>query len=106
MVSALYLKSMKRSMPNQTTSTLRYKDLIVFLVCFLGEESGLLQLVLQGVHALLIGQRPVLEDLAGTTHRIQLEYKLPLKELQFNESRVTQVRRHAKGTSSRHARNT
>lgn len=51
---------------NQTTSTLEYKDLIVFLVSFLGEESGLLELVLQGVHTLLIGQRPVLEHLTGT----------------------------------------
>jgi hypothetical protein len=61
-------------MPNQTTSTLRYKHLIVFLVSLFSEESGFFELVLQGVHALLIGQRPVLEDLAGTgCHNINLE---------------------------------
>lgn len=51
---------------NQTTSTLHYKHLIVFLVGFLSEESGFLELVLKCVHTLLIGQRPVLEHLAGT----------------------------------------
>lgn len=57
---------------NQTTSKL--KDLIVFLVSLLGEESGLLQLVLQGIHTLLISQGPVLQNLAGTKrHNTKLE---------------------------------
>lgn len=59
----------KQEKPNQTTSKLPYKDLIVFLVGFLGEEPGFLELVLQGVHTLFIGQRPVLEDLTGAEPR-------------------------------------
>lgn len=50
---------------NQTTWTLQYKDLVVFLVGFFGEEPGLLELVFERIHALLISQRPVLEHLAG-----------------------------------------
>jgi hypothetical protein len=44
----------------------RSHHLIVFLVGLLGQEARLLQLVLQGVHALFICQAPVLKDLAHT----------------------------------------
>lgn len=40
-------------------------NLIVFLVGFFGEESGLLQLILKGVHALFVRQAAILENLAG-----------------------------------------
>lgn len=40
--------------------------LIVFLIGLLSHEAGLLQLVLKGVHALLIGQGTVLKNLAST----------------------------------------
>lgn len=42
-----------------------HANLIVFLVGFLGEEPGLLQLVLKGVHALFVRQAAILENLAG-----------------------------------------
>lgn len=41
-------------------------NLIVFLVSFFSEEPGLLQLILEGVHALFIGQAAILENLAGS----------------------------------------
>lgn len=49
----------------QTTMTRHHKDLIVFLVSLLSQETGFLQLVLQGVHTLLISQGLVLEHFAG-----------------------------------------
>lgn len=82
------LESMKRFMPNQTTSKLRYKDLIVFLVGLLSKESGFLQLVLQCVHTLFIRQRPVFQDLAGATHKIQVQYNVYILK-----SRVAQVKK-------------
>lgn len=67
----------KQDKPNQTTSKLPYKDLIVFLVSLLGKEPGFFQLVLQGIHTFFIGQRPVLENLTGTGRRtIQLQYNI------------------------------
>lgn len=48
-----------------TSSSSVLLHLIVFLVGLLSQEAGLLQLVLQRVHALLIGQRTVLQHLAG-----------------------------------------
>lgn len=41
-------------------------DLVVFFVRLFSEETGFLQLVLQGVHALFIGEWTVLEYLTGT----------------------------------------
>ena len=41
-------------------------NLVVFPVCLLREEPGLLQLVLQRLHPLLVGERTVLEHLAHT----------------------------------------
>jgi len=40
-------------------------NLIVFLVGFFGEEPGLLQLILEGVHAFFVRQAAILENLAG-----------------------------------------
>lgn len=41
-------------------------NLIVFLVSLFSEEPGLLQLILEGVHTLFIGQAAILENLAGS----------------------------------------
>ncbi len=50
-------------------------DLVVFPVSLLREEPGLLELVLEGLHALLVGQGAVLQHLAHTrtkTHNLEL----------------------------------
>lgn len=45
------------------------RHLIIFLVGLFSEETGFLQLVLQSVHALFIGQRAVLKNLALTERK-------------------------------------
>lgn len=47
------------------SSSRGHANLIVFLVGFFGEEPGLLQLVLEGVHTLFVRQAAIFENLAG-----------------------------------------
>ena len=49
------------------------QHLIVFPVGFLSQEAGFLQLVLKGVHALLIGEGAVLEHLAHAAKKLRLD---------------------------------
>lgn len=48
-------------------------NLIVFLVGFFSEEPGLLQLILEGVHALFIRQAAILKNLAGALRHMSNE---------------------------------
>jgi len=57
------------------SSSRGHANLIVFLVGFFGEESGLLQLILKGVHALFVRQAAVLENLAGALRWTHVERK-------------------------------
>lgn len=50
-------------------------NLIVFLVSFFGEEPGLLQLILKGVHAFFVRQAAILENLAGALRWTHVERK-------------------------------
>lgn len=52
-----------------------HANLIVFLVGFFGEEPGLLQLILEGVHALFVRQAAILENLAGALRWTHVERK-------------------------------
>lgn len=52
-----------------------HANLIVFLVGFLSKESGLLQLILEGVHALFIRQAAILKNLAGALRWTHVERK-------------------------------
>lgn len=61
-------------------------NLIVFLVGFFGEEPGLLQLILEGVHTLFIRQAAILENLAGALRWTHVERKsLRLKTEYINK---------------------
>lgn len=57
------------------SSSRGHANLIIFLVGFFGEESGLLQLILKGVHALFIRQAAILENLAGALRWTHVERK-------------------------------
>lgn len=60
-------------------------DLVVFFVSLFGEEARLLQLVLEGVHALFIGKRFVLKNFAGTKENNEFIQGLEEHKL-FDES--------------------
>lgn len=95
---------------NQTTSTLEYKDLIVFLVGFLSEESGFLELVLKRVHTLLISQGPVFQHLAGaaSNHNFSTRIWYESFEILSNGTKIRvqgwPVRRHARKHAKEHTK--
>lgn len=57
------------------SSSRGHANLIVFLVSFFSKESGLLQLILEGVHALFIRQAAILKNLAGALRWTHVERK-------------------------------
>lgn len=63
----------KKQQQVATLSQIFFINLIVFFVCFFGQEPGLFQLVLEGVHAFLIGQWAVLENFALPSENLQCE---------------------------------
>lgn len=58
-------------------------NLIVFLVGFFGEEPGLLQLILEGVHALFVRQAAILENLAGALRWTHIERKSSRLKIEY-----------------------
>ena len=73
------LSSEKDSRVSRLAST-TLVHLIVFSVGLLGQESGLLQLVLEGLHPLLVGDAPVLKHLAHTGQDLIKEGKIQFAE--------------------------